>query len=97
MILIKYCITFAKYSATNRIKEVIPLEIQATRSGIKGTIHVGRKYITFSDEGTTIRVGEVSREDDGKYCVYGYTWVAKHENRKEAILLALMKAGFKIL
>ena len=73
------------------------MEMQAIQRGIKGTISVGRKYIVFRVGDTTNKVGEISREPDGKYLVYGGLWIATHEIRKEAVLLALRKAGFKIL
>lgn len=73
------------------------MEIQAIRRGIKGTIHVGRKYIKFIDtSGTITAIGEINRTN-GEYRVTGTLLIVTHGDRKEAVMIALRKAGFKML
>lgn len=66
------------------------MELQATLRGINGTVRVGMKYITFRD----IKIGEIGKQDNGYFARIQLS-IATGNDRKETVIEALRKAGYK--
>lgn len=73
------------------------MEIKAYHAGIRGTIKVGTKFITFTDRSGTFKIAEITKKEDGQYSVYGGMKTVEYADRNEAVSLWLEKAGYKLI